>query len=222
MQDPLGAAAEQYRVLRYRLEVLARSGYHALAFTSAQSGEGKTTVAVNTALVLGRGGRHSVALVDADLRRPAVALLLGLRAQTGLCDVVAGRADLDDCLWRFGDEGLSVLPAGVLPNDPSLVLYHPRLGRVIAMLKERFDFVIIDTPPVLGFADVHTVASQLGGALLIVRAGATPRDLVAAAVRSLFGIVVHGIVLNGVDSAALPPATRIAADHLKALPAHRT
>src|SRR3954470_19049908 len=79
LTNPRSAAAEQYRVLRYRLEMLARSGVKSLAFTSARSGEGKTTTAVNAALALGRGGRNKVVLVDADLRRPNVHNVLGLR-----------------------------------------------------------------------------------------------------------------------------------------------
>src|SRR5688572_15422256 len=94
LTDPTGGAAEQYRVLRYRMEHLAKAGIRALAFTSPQSGEGKTTTAINVAVTLGRGGRNRVALVDLDLRRPQVANMLGLRAREGLCDVVAGRAAL--------------------------------------------------------------------------------------------------------------------------------
>src|ERR1700736_4406317 len=79
LTNPRSIASEQYRVLRYRLEILAKQGIKSLAFTSAQSGEGKTTTAVNAALALGRGGRNRVVLVDADLRRPSVANMLGLR-----------------------------------------------------------------------------------------------------------------------------------------------
>src|SRR5262245_14950040 len=94
LTDPTGGTAEQYRVLRYRLEHLAKAGVRALAFTSPRSGEGKTTTAVNAAVTLGRGGRNRVALVDLDLRHPEVGSMLGLRAREGLCDVVAGRASL--------------------------------------------------------------------------------------------------------------------------------
>ena len=129
LSQPNHPAAEQYRVLRYRLECLAKAGIKALAFTSPQSGEGKTTTAVNAALALGKGGRNRVVLVDADLRRPGVATMLGLRANKGLTDIVAGRASLDDCLWRFGADELYVLPAGTPPDDLAATLYDPRIGR---------------------------------------------------------------------------------------------
>jgi len=202
LTNPRSSAAEQYRVLRYRLEMLARSGVKALAFTSARSGEGKTTTAVNAALALGRGGRNKVVLVDADLRRPNVHNVLGLRPREGLCDVVAGRTTLGGCLWRFGSDELYVLPAGNVPEDLATTLYDPRLGDVMAELKARFDFVVLDVPPVLPLADVPTLCRDLDGVVMVVRANSTPRELVGAAVDALYGVPVHGLVLNDVDPRA--------------------
>jgi protein-tyrosine kinase len=202
LTNPRSAAAEQYRVLRYRLEMLARSGVKSLAFTSARSGEGKTTTAVNAALALGRGGRNKVVLVDADLRRPSVHTVLGLRAREGLCDVVAGRSTLGGCLWRFGSDELYVLPAGNVPDDLSTTLYDPRLGEVMSELKARFDFVVLDVPPVLPLADVPTLCRDLDGVVLVVRANSTPREWVGAAVDALYGVPVHGLILNDVDPRA--------------------
>lgn len=222
LAQPNHPAAEQYRVLRYRLECLAKSGIKALAFTSPQSGEGKTTTAVNAALALGKGGRNRVVLVDADLRRPGVASMLGLHANRGLCDVVAGRASIDDCLWRFGADELYVLPAGNVPDDLSSVLYDPRMGDLMAALKQRFDFVVVDTPPVLPLADVPTLCRDLDGAILVVRANHTPKELVNAAIDALYGVTVHGLVLNEVD-ARIAAMLRIApyGTQQKALPAKR-
>ena len=203
LTDPTGGAAEQYRVLRYRMEHLAKAGIRALAFTSPQSGEGKTTTAINAAVTLGRGGRNRVALVDLDLRRPQVANMLGLRAREGLCDVVAGRAPLANCMWKLGSDETYVLPAGTVPDDPSRVLYDPRLGEVLAELRERHDFVVVDVPPALPQADAATVCQHLDGAILVVRANVTQRDLVNAAMESLYGIRVHGIVLNEVEAGSV-------------------
>jgi protein-tyrosine kinase len=222
LSQPASPAAEQYRVLRYRLECLARDGFKALAFTSPQSGDGKTTTAVNAALALGLGGRNRVVLVDADLRRPGVAPMLGLRAQKGLVEVVAGRASLEDCLWRFGSDELYVLPAGIPPNDIATTLYDPRLGDLLATLKQRFDFVVVDTPPVLPLADVPTLCRDLDGAVMVVRAGVTPHELVESAMGALYGVQVHGIVLNDVDP-RVASMLRIApyGQEQKALPARR-
>ncbi|HEY1587232.1 MAG TPA: CpsD/CapB family tyrosine-protein kinase [Polyangia bacterium] len=222
LSQPNHPAAEQYRVLRYRLECLAKAGIKALAFTSAQSGEGKTTTAVNAALALGKGGRNRVVLVDADLRRPGVASMLGLRANKGLTDIVAGRASLDDCLWRFGADELYVLPAGTPPDDLSATLYDPRMGDLMATLKQRFDFVIVDTPPVLPLADVPTLSRDLDGAIMVVRANHTPKELVNSALDALYGVTVHGLVLNEVDP-RVASMLRIApyGTQQKALPAKR-
>ena len=222
LSQPNHPAAEQYRVLRYRLECLAKAGIKALAFTSPQSGEGKTTTAVNAALALGKGGRNRVVLVDADLRRPGVASMLGLRANKGLADVVMGRASLDDCLWRFGADELYVLPAGNVPDDLSSVLYSQRMGDLMAALKQRFDFVVVDTPPVLALADVPTLCRDLDGAVMVVRANHTPKELVNAAIDALYGVTVHGLVLNEVDP-RVASMLRIApyGTQQKALPAKR-
>ena len=207
LSDPQSPAAEQYKMLRYRLELLAKTNVKALAFTSAQHGEGKTTTAVNAALALGRGGRNKVVLVDGDLRRPSVHTMLGLRPREGLCDVVAGRVALGGCLWRFGADELYVLPAGNVPDDLSSTLYAARLGEILAELKAKYDFVLVDAPPALALADVPTLCRDLDGALLVVRAGVTARELVGAAVDALYGVTVHGIVLNAVDPRAVTMLT---------------
>lgn len=222
LTQPSSPAAEQYRVLRYRLECLARAGLKALAFTSPQSGDGKTTTAVNAALALGLGGRNRVVLVDADLRRPGVASMLGLRANRGLSDVVAGRAQLEDCLWRFGSDELYVLPAGTPPDDVATTLYDPRLGDVMTALKQRFDFVVVDTPPVLPLADVPTLCRDLDGAVMVVRANHTPKELIDSAIGALYGVTVHGLVLNAVDpQVASMLRINAYASEQKALPAKR-
>jgi capsular exopolysaccharide synthesis family protein len=223
LTDPRSLAAEQYRVLRYRLEGLAAAGVRALAFTSAQSGEGKTTTIVNTAVTLARGGKNRVALVDADLRSPGVARMMGLNARDGLCDVVAGRVALGNCLWRFGNDELFVLPAGQVPDDVCNTLYDNRILSVLQDLKQRFDFVLVDVPPVLPLADAPILCRVLDGAIVVVRAGITAGEVVAAAIDSLHGVKVHGLVLNDVDPQLLGRGIGALAQsypQVRALPPH--
>jgi capsular exopolysaccharide synthesis family protein len=222
LTEPLSLASEQFRVLRYRLEALAAAGHRALAFTSAQSGEGRTTTAVNCAVTLARGGRNRVVLIDADLRRPSVARMMGLRAREGLCDVVAGRVPLGNCLWRYGQDELYVLPAGHVPGDVCNTLYDTRLTTVLQELKGRFDFILVDTPPVLPLADTPTLCRMLDGAVLVVRANVTAGEVVAAAVEALHGVTVHGMVLNDADPQLLGRGVgALAVSHAaRALPPH--
>jgi Mrp family chromosome partitioning ATPase len=124
--------------------------------------------------------------------------------------VVAGRATLAGTLWRFGAGQLYVLPAGNVPERRVDTLYDPRLGEVVDELKQRFDFVLVDSPQVLLLADVPALCQRLDGALLVIRAGVTTRELVRAALDALSGIAVHGLILNGLDGARardtyLPP-----------------
>ncbi len=199
LTDPRSPAAEQYKMLRYRLELISKGGAHALAFTSPTRGEGKTTTAVNAALALGRGGRNRVLLIDANLHSPRVHKMLGLQPREGLCDVVAGRATLGATLWRFGSDELYVLPAGNPPDDLGRVLYDPQLSALLADVRGRFDFVIVDSPPVLPLADVPQLCRDLDGAVMVVRAGKTNGETLSAALDALYGVTVHGLVLNEVD-----------------------
>lgn len=220
LTQPTSPAAEQFRVLRHRIELCAKEGHKALAFTSASTGEGKTMAAVNAAVELGRGGRHKVALVDGNLRHPEVHEALGLRANEGLCDVVLGRAALSSCLWRFGADGLWVLPAGRIPDEPHRVLYDPRMGQLFAELKRDFDIVLVDCPPALPLSDAVLVARELDGAILVVRACATPRELVREAIDALPGVTVRGLVLNDVDPHAPRRRLPLPTVELRQLPAH--
>jgi non-specific protein-tyrosine kinase len=213
---PRSAAAEQYRVLARKLERRIGAGARRIAVTSSVAGEGRTTTAVNLALALGAGGRQRVALVDANLReRPdglAVHTLLGLGAQAGLADVVRSRAPIDETLerslWRFRDDDTYVLPAG-RTDAPHEIAASRRLGEALRALRDRFDVVIIDAPPVLPTADMLALAGEVDGALLVVRAGRTPRDVVQLALRTLSslgeGVPLLGCVLNEVEAGAGAP-----------------
>ena len=200
LTEPRSLAAEQFRVLRYRLEGLAAGGVRALAFTSAQTGEGKTATIVNGAVALARGGKNRVVLVDADLRRPSVARMMGLNASAGLCDVVAGKTPLGNCLWRFGSDELFVLPAGQVPDDICNTLYDTRITSVLQELKQRFDFVLVDTPPLLAVTDPCAVVPRVDGVLLTVRNSKNCQPQVEQALEVLdtVGAKLLGVVVNAV------------------------
>ncbi|BDG08195.1 CpsD/CapB family tyrosine-protein kinase [Anaeromyxobacter paludicola] len=202
------AAAEQYRALQHRLERLAaRRPMRVVAITSSARGEGRTTTALNLALTAAEDGRE-VALVECDLRKPCLAQRLDLAPRAGLAEVALGTAELSQALCRVG--GLSVLCAGEV-KDPGAVLRSPRLRAVIDALRQSCGLVILDAPPALAFADAERLASAADGAVLVVRAQETPREVVRLALDTL-GDRAVGIVLNRVNAGALPHGKYLYAD----------
>ncbi|WP_242335826.1 MULTISPECIES: CpsD/CapB family tyrosine-protein kinase [Anaeromyxobacter] len=192
---PDSPAADQYRVLYQRLARLAaRRAMRVVAVTSASRGEGRTTTAANLALTAAQEGR-AVVLVDADLRRPSVASLFGLAPRAGVAEVLDGTAELSQAIVRVGM--LSVLCAGEV-RDPVAAIRHPRTAALVEQLRAAYDLVVLDAPPALAFADGERLAGAADAAVLVVRAGATPRQVVRLALESL-GDRAAGVVLNDVD-----------------------
>jgi capsular exopolysaccharide synthesis family protein len=205
LSRPQSAAAEQYRVLRQRVVRAIATGAKRIAITSAGTGEGKTQTAVNLALAIGLARRQRVVLVDANLRAPAVHTLLGLRPAGGLAEVVAEELGLDEALWRFRRDDLWVLPAGST-RTPHASFESPRLGALLAELAGRFDAVIVDGPPILGAADMLTLAPELDAMITVVRAGRTARETLERALQALPELRLLGCVLQGVRASSQPRA----------------
>jgi capsular exopolysaccharide synthesis family protein len=196
---PDSPAAEQYRVLYQRLlRLAARRLLRVVAVTSAGRREGRTTTAANLAFTAAQEGRATV-LVEADLRRPTLGRLLGLAPRAGLADVLAGRAELGQAMARLGP--LSVLLAGDEP-DPGALLRGPAAAALVDQLRAGTELVVLDAPPALAFADGDRLSGDADAALLVVRAGTTPRQVVRLALESL-GDRAVGIVLNDVDPDAV-------------------
>lgn len=197
---PDSAAAEQYRVLHQRvLRLAARRPLRVLAVTSAGRREGRTTTAANLALTAAREGRVTV-LVEADLRRPTLGRLLGLAPRPGVSDLLAGRASLAEALAQVGP--LSVLLAGSGGEDPGALLRGPTAPVLLEQLRAGHDLVVLDAPPALAFSDGDRLSGDADAALLVVRAGTTPRQVVRLALDAL-GDRAAGIVLNDVDPEAV-------------------
>lgn len=168
--DGRGAFAESFRSLRTNLRFVDQTEHsRVLVITSANPSEGKTTTSVNLAAALMEGGSR-VTLVDCDLRRPAVAARLDLENSVGLTDVLIGRAELDDVLQPWGENG-RVLPTGPMPPNPADLLSSPAMTAILATLAEDSDYVIVDTPPLLPVTDAAVLAATTSGALLVTAAG---------------------------------------------------
>lgn len=169
-----------------------------LAVTSSLPGEGKSTATAHLAGAFAALGTRTV-LVDADLRKPNVHRIFSVPNRRGLSSVLSGQCGLDEALTPAFDN-LTLLPSGPIAAAPSELL-HLGLPDVIDQLRARFEVVLIDCPPVLGFADAASIANLAEGVLVIVKAGATEQQKVAAALRQLRGAHANllGIVLNRVS-----------------------
>ncbi len=196
--SPESAAAVQYRVLYHRiLRMATRRPLRTIAVTSAGRREGRTTTAANLALTAAQDGRATV-LVEADLRHPSLATLLGFAPRAGLAEVLLGTAELDKAVARFGP--IAVLCAGDV-RDAAALLRSQRATEALERLRVAYELVVMDAPPALAFADGDKLAAGADAAILVVRSGATPRQVVRLAVESL-GDRAAGIVLNDVEPAA--------------------
>nr|WP_269813255.1 polysaccharide biosynthesis tyrosine autokinase [Ornithinimicrobium sediminis] len=173
--EPFSSHAEALRRLRTNLmfvDVTTRK--HSFLVTSALPAEGKTTTAVNLALAMADAGTK-VLLVDADLRHPSVASAMGLEGSVGLTTVLLGRADIAEMVQQWADSNLWVLPAGEIPPNPSELLGSDAMMELFEELVKDYDFVLVDSPPVLPVADALVLERLTGGALMVVAAGSTRR-----------------------------------------------
>ena len=196
---PDSPAAEQYRVLHQRvLRIAARRPLRVLAITSAGRGEGRTTTAVNLALTSALDGRSTL-LVEADLRRPTLARMLGLAPRAGVAEVLEGRAELAQAVTQLGP--LALLTAGEA-RDPGALLRGAAAATLVDKLRASYELVVLDAPPALAFTDGDRLSGDADVALLVVRAGKTPRQVVRLALEAL-GDRAAGVVLNDVDAEAV-------------------
>jgi capsular exopolysaccharide synthesis family protein len=198
-----GPTGEAYRILRENLRFFDPGGTaRCFLITSAEEGEGKSTVAVNLALALTAVGRR-VLLLEADMRRPAAAGLLGVQSRAnGLSDLLISNDSVQECLLPAASEPkLTVLPSGTLPPNPADLLSAGRMSEILASLREAADAVIVDSPPLLPVADTRVLVRmpEIDGVIVVARAGVSQRDRARAArrildqsARRVFGLVITG------------------------------
>lgn len=192
------STGESYRQIRTNLQyVRVDHPPKVMVITSSVGGEGKTTTAINLAIVLAQSGQR-VVLVEADLRRPRVTRYMRLVGGAGLTNVLAGNADLLELLQPYGDGKLTVLAAGPHPPNPSELLGSELMGSLLSELRRHSDYVIIDAPPLLPVTDAAVLAVLADGAVIVTRYGKTKREQLRAAAASLHSIDAQliGTVLN--------------------------
>jgi len=196
--DTYAPRAEAFRVLRTNLQFIDPDVERKVfVITSSLPGEGKTTTAVNLALALAEGG-EKVVLVEGDLRRPKISEYLRLESAVGLTTVLIGKLPVEEAIQTTANGGLAVLTSGSTPPNPAELLKSSTMRTLVASLRQTYDIVLIDAPPLLPVTDGALLAAQSDGALLVVRHGKTTTDQVVAAVDRLesVGATPVGVIFN--------------------------
>lgn len=190
------AGQETFRLLRHRLDLIRRRRpLKTILVTSSVPKEGKTVVAVNLAIMLARATQQ-VLLVDGDLRNPNVHSALGVQKMAGLGDLLEERIGLNEVLRRVEPYGLYFLPAGSARQNPGETLGRPAARQCLALCARQFEWIVVDSPPLIPFVDAHHLASVVDGLVMVVRQGFTPRSTFRQALAGLDMKSVVGTVLN--------------------------
>jgi protein-tyrosine kinase len=201
---PREAPAEEFRTLRTRLNHLQTlQPLHTLVVTSASPGEGKSFTATNLAVTQAQLTDKRVLLADFDFRRPTIEKTFQMPMSPGITEYLLGKVPLRDVIRRLGDTNLYVMTAGETVQNPLELLNFKECKALIRGVRSHFDWVILDSPPLLFAADANLLATMCDGTILVVRIGTTTYDSVTRALQSLCENNVVGTVVNGARTGEL-------------------
>jgi polysaccharide chain length determinant protein (PEP-CTERM system associated) len=206
LSDPQSVASQQYNILKLKVQRWReQTAGRVLVVTSAAGGEGKSLTALNLGMALASSFEGRVLLVDCDLRRPQVHERLGLKDQPGLSDLLAvSDCDVDPFISKVGN--LWVMPGGTHLSDPAGLLSLRRMREIVARLREEYQLIVFDSPPIVPIADSYLLSGLADGVILVIRARKTRRELLQLAIESFGATNILGIVLNDVEYGNTPYA----------------
>ena len=200
-QSGMSPDAEAYRILRTNIEFNRKNPEdNSITVVSGGAGEGKSTTLVNLAYVCAQGG-YTTLMIDADLRRPRLHTFLDINNSVGLTNYLTTDLALEDVILQTPVDNLYFLPSGILPADAAGILNSRRMSELLQDVKQRFDLVLVDSPPILGVSDAAVLASEVDLTMVVVQHRKLPRNMlvrVKQAVENVGGQVI-GVVLNNVD-----------------------
>lgn len=202
LTDPESLAAEKFRFLGVRLRQAQQNrGLKKLLITSTLAEEGKSMVSANLAFTLARKKRQKVLLIDGDLRRPVLASRLGLGRMSGLVEWLHGEGTPAPPVYRLAETGVCLLPAGNPPENPLELIQLPKLVGLLEKLSTWFDWIVIDSPPVLPLADTSVWARLCDAILLVAREGTSQRRELKRGIEALDKKKLLGMVVNSCTDA---------------------
>jgi receptor protein-tyrosine kinase len=172
--------AEQYRILRTNIQAIdSKKPIKAITVTSAIHNEGKTITSINLAISMaGDLNKKKILLVDGDLRRGRIAQFLGIKTELGLSDLLSNGNTAENAFLNVGIDNLTVLPCGKSPKNPAELLGSMKFRNLLTLLKEKYDYVIIDSPPITPVTDAVLIGAQTDGVIIVVQAGRTQKGVV--------------------------------------------
>lgn len=198
--------SESIRSIRTSLLLnLVNSNRKRISITSSIPGEGKTTTAINLAMSLAK--MEKVVLIDCDLRKPSIATRFGLKQnQQGLTNHLLMGTDLEECLYRDEQSGLIIIPAGMLCPNPQEVLSSNKFEKLLNMLEQKVDRIILDTPPTLSVSDSLIISKLASAAIIVIKASSTKLPLVKNTMEKMIkhDISIDGVVINQVSKKTSP------------------
>ena len=186
--DPTSPIAEQFKILRTNIQSLKYTkNYKNFVITSAIDGEGKTVTSLNLAITMAHElNDKSVLLIDADMRKGKVAKYLGIKSHAGLSELLQGKAESESIFINPGIANLTVILAGKRPKNPSELLNTKKMEGLLAQFKTKFDYIFIDTPPIMPLTDACILGPMADGVILVFQSGRTQRDVVKHAESRLY------------------------------------
>ena len=202
---PNSIVAEQFRVAATRLVLMSEDRANTIVLTtSAMKGEGKTSSVVNLGYTLARDLEKQTLVIGCDFKSPRIHEAMAMPAAPGLADYLEGDVALDDCIHRMEEFPLWVLPAGAVESHGMSLSKLPQIATLLESLRPRFDYILLDAPPILPLADMNVLAGMADILILVVRAGVTPQEIVVKAMDMLRPTVPARILLTDASTKGMP------------------
>lgn len=196
--DPKSSVAEAYRTMRTNIQFSSiDKELSTIMVASANPGEGKTLTVSNLAATYAQEGKK-VVVMDGDMRKPTLHKMFQISNTSGLTSILTNQNTLESQLCATFIEGLDVIPSGPVPPNPSELLASKKMAELMGELKEKYDLILIDSPPVMAVTDAQVIAASVDGVVFIVKSGTTKREVLRKAKGRLEHVKAHilGVVLN--------------------------